>query len=182
MSNATEAARQADTLVLLGATGDLAHKRVFPALYAMVKRYALNVPVIGVAYSTPDLHQLRVRVRDIAHDAGGIDDESALDRLLVLLDYIDREPPPLSLRQLLLPADLEPQLRRERPDHPRGSVRRRGSRHVLRDRRLSARRDRDPPLPGGRATRDEPPTFRSFAALPDAAIAFAARVRRQGEE
>jgi glucose-6-phosphate 1-dehydrogenase len=81
---------RADALVLFGATGDLAHKKVFPALYAMVKRDALTVPVIGVAYSRWDLQRLRERVRDsIAHDAGGIDDEQALDRLLALLAYVD---------------------------------------------------------------------------------------------
>ena len=90
MSVAGEPAQQADALVLFGATGDLAHKKVFPALYAMVKRGALTVPVIGVAYSHWDLDQLRARVRDsIAHDAGGIDDEQALDRLLALLVYVD---------------------------------------------------------------------------------------------
>ena len=76
--------------MLFGATGDLAHKMIFPALYAMVKRGVLNVPVIGVAYSKWDLGHLRARVRDsIAQDAGGIDDEQALDRLLSLLGYVD---------------------------------------------------------------------------------------------
>ena len=90
MSVAAEPAHQADALVLFGATGDLAYKKVFPALYAMVKRAALTVPVIGVAYSHADLGQLRGRVRDsIAHDAGTIDDEQALDRLLALLAYVD---------------------------------------------------------------------------------------------
>ena len=37
-----------DALVLFGVTGDLAYKQIFPALYAMVKRGALTVPVIGV--------------------------------------------------------------------------------------------------------------------------------------
>ena len=90
MSIAAEPAGQSDALVLFGATGDLAHKQVFPALYAMVKRDALTVPVIGVAYSHSDLQQLRERVRDsVAQTPGGIDDEPALDRLLALLAYID---------------------------------------------------------------------------------------------
>ena len=42
---------RSDALVLFGVTGDLAHKKIFPALYRMVKRGALDVPVIGVAYS-----------------------------------------------------------------------------------------------------------------------------------
>jgi glucose-6-phosphate 1-dehydrogenase len=79
-----------DALVLFGATGDLAHKMVFPALYAMVKRDALTVPVIGVAYSKGELQQLRERVRDsIAQHPGGVDDEHALDRLVALLAYVD---------------------------------------------------------------------------------------------
>ena len=41
---------QSDALVVYGVTGDLAHKMIFPALYAMVKRGTLNVPVIGVAF------------------------------------------------------------------------------------------------------------------------------------
>ena len=41
---------QSDALVVFGVTGDLAHKMIFPALYAMVKRGALKVPVIGVAF------------------------------------------------------------------------------------------------------------------------------------
>ena len=51
MSTVQDDAGHADALVLFGATGDLAHKMIFPALYAMVKRGALAVPVIGVAYS-----------------------------------------------------------------------------------------------------------------------------------
>jgi glucose-6-phosphate 1-dehydrogenase len=51
MSVASELAQQADALVLFGATGDLAHRKVFPALHAIVKRDALTVPAIGVAHS-----------------------------------------------------------------------------------------------------------------------------------
>ncbi|MGZ4400508.1 MAG: glucose-6-phosphate dehydrogenase, partial [Gaiellaceae bacterium] len=90
MSKANDGVGAADALVLFGATGDLAHKKIFPALYAMAKRGALAVPVIGVAYSKWDLERLRERVRDsIAQDAGGIDDEQALDRLIALLGYVD---------------------------------------------------------------------------------------------
>jgi glucose-6-phosphate 1-dehydrogenase len=79
-----------DALVFFGATGDLAHKMVLPALYAMVKRDALTVPVIGVAYSKWDLERFRARVREsIVQDAGGVDDEQALERLLALLGYVD---------------------------------------------------------------------------------------------
>ncbi|MEP6953810.1 MAG: glucose-6-phosphate dehydrogenase [Solirubrobacteraceae bacterium] len=90
MSDTNDGAGTADALVLFGATGDLAHKMIFPALYAMVKSGALNVPVIGVAYSESDLQQLRARVRDsIARDARGIDDQPAFDRLIGQLEYVD---------------------------------------------------------------------------------------------
>jgi glucose-6-phosphate 1-dehydrogenase len=89
MSDANDAGLS-DALVLFGATGDLAHKKVFPALYAMVKRGSLTVPVIGVAYSRGDLQQLHARVRDsIAEEVGGIDDEAALEHLIALLRYVD---------------------------------------------------------------------------------------------
>jgi glucose-6-phosphate 1-dehydrogenase len=91
MSQTNGSGGPADALVLFGATGDLAHRMIFPALYAMVKRDALAVPVIGVANSDWDLEQLYARVRDsIAQHAGGIDDDDdALDRLLALLAYVD---------------------------------------------------------------------------------------------
>jgi glucose-6-phosphate 1-dehydrogenase len=90
MSAARRGAEHADALVLFGATGDLAHKMIFPALYAMVKRGTLTHPVIGVAFSNWDLARLQARVRDsIAQGQGGIDDEAALDRLIALLGYVD---------------------------------------------------------------------------------------------
>ena len=55
---------QSDALVFFGASGDLAHKQIFPALYAMTKRGALNVPVVGAAHSDWNLEQLRNRARD----------------------------------------------------------------------------------------------------------------------
>ncbi len=82
--------QEAGAFVFFGASGDLAHKMIFPALYRLVKRGTLNVPVIGVAFSNWDLQQLRERARDsVARSAGGIDDPAALDRLLSLLRYID---------------------------------------------------------------------------------------------
>lgn len=53
----------ADALVFFGATGDLAYKKIFPALQAMAKRGHLNVPVIGVAKAGWSLDQLRARER-----------------------------------------------------------------------------------------------------------------------
>ncbi len=76
--------------MLFGATGDLAHKMIFPALYALAKRGALNVPVIGVANARWDLAQLRARVRESVGQApGGIDDEEALNGLIARLAYVD---------------------------------------------------------------------------------------------
>ena len=53
-----------DALVLFGVTGDLAHKMIFPALYAMAKRGALTVPVIGVALPKWSVERLHERVQD----------------------------------------------------------------------------------------------------------------------
>jgi glucose-6-phosphate 1-dehydrogenase len=80
---------RSDALVFFGATGDLAYKQIFPALYAMARRGALNFPVIGVAYSHWNLAQLQERARDsIQHKVGGIDDQ-ALRHLLGSLRYVD---------------------------------------------------------------------------------------------
>jgi len=79
----------ADALVVFGVTGDLAHKMVIPALYAMVKSGALKVPVIGVASSKWSLAQLRRHAKDSIKQAGKIDDKGALDHLLSLLSYVD---------------------------------------------------------------------------------------------
>jgi glucose-6-phosphate 1-dehydrogenase len=58
-------------LVLFGVTGDLAHKMIFPALYAMVKRRSLKVPVIGVALPKWSLARLHNRVTDSIKRSGG---------------------------------------------------------------------------------------------------------------
>jgi glucose-6-phosphate 1-dehydrogenase len=90
VSGAQDGAGRSDALVLFGASGDLAHKQIFPALYAMAKRGVLKVPVIGVAYSNWSLEQLQVRARDsVLRALGGIDDEGALNRLITLLRYVD---------------------------------------------------------------------------------------------
>src|SRR4030095_6961290 len=79
---------QSDALVLFGITGDLAYKMIFPALYAMAKRGALRVPVIGVALQKWSLEQLYERVKDSLQHAGGIDNQKAFDQLLSLLGYV----------------------------------------------------------------------------------------------
>ncbi len=81
-------ASHSDALVLFGVTGDLAHKMIFPALYALAKRGALEIPVIGVASPDWSLGQLRARAKDSITRAGGVDDQHALDRLLSRLSYV----------------------------------------------------------------------------------------------
>jgi glucose-6-phosphate 1-dehydrogenase len=77
-----------DALVFFGSTGDLAYKKIFPALQAMVKRNHLNVPVVGVAKAGWNLDQLRERAHDSVEKHGGID-PAAFDRLCSLLRYVD---------------------------------------------------------------------------------------------
>jgi glucose-6-phosphate 1-dehydrogenase len=76
-------------LVLFGVTGDLAHKMIFPALYALTKRGALKVPVIGVASSKWNLAQLRSRATDSIRAGGRVSDRPALQRLLSRLRYVE---------------------------------------------------------------------------------------------
>jgi glucose-6-phosphate 1-dehydrogenase len=78
----------ADALVIFGATGDLAHKMIFPALYAMARRGVLTVPVVGVAAPKWSLARLRKQATDIIKEAGKIDDRDALDHLLSLFQYV----------------------------------------------------------------------------------------------
>ena len=77
-----------DALVLFGVTGDLAYKKIFHALYAMVKQRALDVPVIGVASTRWNLDQLHERVIESLTRSGKIDDQDALARLLKLFRYV----------------------------------------------------------------------------------------------
>lgn len=79
---------KSDALVFFGATGDLAYKKIFPALQAMVKRGHLDVPVIGVAKAGWNLDQLRARARSSVEKHGGID-AAAFDKLYDLLRYVD---------------------------------------------------------------------------------------------
>jgi glucose-6-phosphate 1-dehydrogenase len=81
-------ATRSDALVLFGVTGDLAHKMIFPALYAMAKRGTLKVPVIGVAFPKWSLARLRKRVTDSIKRSGGIDNQRAFHHLLSQLKYV----------------------------------------------------------------------------------------------
>jgi glucose-6-phosphate 1-dehydrogenase len=95
---------QADALVFFGATGDLAHKKIFPALQALARRGHLEMPVVGVAKSGWTLDQLTARARDSVERYGGLDPD-AFARLSRRLRYIDgdyRDPATFkSLRQEL---------------------------------------------------------------------------------
>jgi glucose-6-phosphate 1-dehydrogenase len=79
---------RSDALVFFGASGDLAFKKIFPALHAMARRGRLDVPVIGVAKSDWTLDQLRARARDSVTQHGGFEPE-AFAKLDSLLRYID---------------------------------------------------------------------------------------------
>ncbi|HEY6488756.1 MAG: glucose-6-phosphate dehydrogenase [Terracidiphilus sp.] len=81
-------ATQSDALVFFGATGDLAYKKIFPALHAMIKRGHLSVPVIGVAKAGWNLDNLRARAKDSIETHGGLDPK-AFDTLCNLLHYVD---------------------------------------------------------------------------------------------
>ena len=77
-----------DALVFFGAIGDLAYKKIFPSLQAMVKRGHLNVPIVGVAKAGWNLDQLRTRAKDSLEKHGGLD-LVAFEKLISLLRYVD---------------------------------------------------------------------------------------------
>jgi glucose-6-phosphate 1-dehydrogenase len=77
-----------DAFVFFGATGDLAYKKIFPSLHAMVKRGNLNVPVIGVAKAGWNVDQFRARAADSIEKHGGVD-RAAFEKLCGLLRYVD---------------------------------------------------------------------------------------------
>jgi glucose-6-phosphate 1-dehydrogenase len=78
-----------DSLVIFGATGDLGHKKIYPALYHLVRRGHLTVPVIGVARAGWNLEKLANRVRDSVKTAVQQVDEAVLSKLTALLRYVD---------------------------------------------------------------------------------------------
>jgi glucose-6-phosphate 1-dehydrogenase len=79
---------RSDALVFFGATGDLAYKKIFPSLHAMLKRKHLDVPVIGVAKSGWKIEQLRARAQESLEKHGGLD-RAAFGKLCALLRYVD---------------------------------------------------------------------------------------------
>ncbi len=81
-------APHSDALVFFGATGDLAYKKIFPALQAMIRRGHLNVPIIGVASSGWNLDQFKARAKDSLQNHAHLD-PAAYAQLCALLGYID---------------------------------------------------------------------------------------------
>ncbi len=81
-------AQRSDALVFFGASGDLAYKKIFPALQAMARRGRLDVPVIGVGRSGWNLEQLRARAHDSLQKHGGVD-EAVFAKLAALFHYVD---------------------------------------------------------------------------------------------
>jgi glucose-6-phosphate 1-dehydrogenase len=79
---------QSDALVFFGATGDLAYKKVFPAIQNLIQHGHLDVPVIGVAKAGWTLEQFQARARDSLAQHGGVD-ETAFGKLLEQLRYVD---------------------------------------------------------------------------------------------
>ena len=77
-----------DALVFFGATGDLAYKKVFPAIQTLIQHGHLDVPVIGVAKAGWTLEQLQARARDSLAEHGGVD-EAAFAKLIKRLRYVD---------------------------------------------------------------------------------------------
>jgi glucose-6-phosphate 1-dehydrogenase len=80
--------KHSDALVFFGATGDLAYKKVFPAIQNLIQHGHLDVPVIGVAKAGWTLEQFQARARDSLAKHGGVD-EAAFARLLKRLRYVD---------------------------------------------------------------------------------------------
>jgi glucose-6-phosphate 1-dehydrogenase len=77
-----------DALVFFGATGDLAYKKIFPSLQALVKRRNLDVPIIGVAKAGWNLDRLKARARESVEKHARLD-PAAFDKLSGLLRYVD---------------------------------------------------------------------------------------------
>ena len=140
-------APSSDALVFFGATGDLAHKKIFPALQALAKRGNLDIPVIGVAKAGWTLDQLKSRARDSVERYGGLDPD-AFSRLSRLMDYIDGDYSDAATFQ---------ELRRKLGNAKQPTALSRHPAQLVRDRHSSARRIG---LRRGRAHRDRE-TFRT---------------------
>src|ERR1700745_2125553 len=80
---------RSDALVFFGATGDLAYKKIFPALQSMVEHGSLDCPVIGVAKAGWTLEQVKARAKDSGEKRGPGVHEPAFSKLMSQLRYVD---------------------------------------------------------------------------------------------
>src|SRR5918992_157172 len=76
-----------DAFVFFGATGDLAYKQIFPALHSLIRRGALDMPIVGMARAGWSLDKLRERARESVQHHGGVD-ERAYTKLCANLRYV----------------------------------------------------------------------------------------------
>jgi len=76
-----------DAFVFFGATGDLAYKKIFPALYAMVRRSCLDIPIIGMARAGWSLDKLKARARESVENGGDFD-SGCFEKLAAQLRYV----------------------------------------------------------------------------------------------
>ena len=79
---------RSDAMVFFGITGDLAYKKIFPALQSLVRRGRLDAPVVGVARSGWTKEQLIERARASVTEYGGLD-KDAFAKLSSLMRYVD---------------------------------------------------------------------------------------------
>jgi glucose-6-phosphate 1-dehydrogenase len=79
---------RADALIMFGITGDLARRRLFPALYSLAEEGRLDLPVIGVSRSMEDSESLRKRARVAVEESGITIDEQVFDRLATRLSHV----------------------------------------------------------------------------------------------
>jgi len=89
MSSSATAVSESDTLVIFGITGDLAYKKIFPALQGMIRHRVLAVPIVGVAGAGWTIEQLRDRARASLQTHGDGVDDAAFATLVSLLKYVD---------------------------------------------------------------------------------------------
>src|SRR5258708_15844257 len=89
--SSADAQGRSDALVFFGASGDLANKKIFPALYALTRHGHLDLPVVGVARSAWTLEQFQARARESLEQHGGRIDAEALKKLLGRLRYVAGE-------------------------------------------------------------------------------------------
>jgi glucose-6-phosphate 1-dehydrogenase len=78
---------ESDAFVFFGATGDLAYKKIFPALYAMARRNGPDIPIIGMARASWSLDKLKQRARDSV-EHGGDFDSACFEKLAAQLRYV----------------------------------------------------------------------------------------------